>query len=256
MGGSTKFYLTALLLVLLLLPGCRPKVDPTKEISVAAASNLTDAFTEVAKQFETKTGIHVVLNYGATGDLSKQVENGAPFDVFAAADREHVESLQKLNLVEPDTFNVYARGMLVLWAPPGSKVQLKTLDQVGTPEIERIAVAKPDLAPYGRATVETLKALNFWERVEPKVIYGENVSQVKQYAKTGNVDLAFLPLALVRPGEGQSVLVPTELHQPIEQAICVPRDSPRKEAGRKFVQFVMSTEGQEILKRFGYQPPR
>lgn len=256
MEGSTKLYLTALLLVLLLVPGCKPKDGPTEELNVAAASNLTDAITEIAKQFETKTGIHVVLNYGATGELSKQVENGAPFDVFAAADREHVESLQKLNLVEPDTVNVYARGVLVLWAPPGSKVQLKTLGQVGSPEVERIAVAKPDLAPYGRATVETLKALDLWGRVEPKIIYGENVSQVKQYAKTGNVDLAFLPLALVRPGEGQTVLVPAELHQPIEQAICVPRDSTRKEAARKFVQFVMSVEGQEILKKFGYQSPK
>ena len=259
MRAAVTCRLVSFLLLLVFLAGCKPAVKPgapTKEITVAAAANLSDAFAEVAKQFESKTGTHVVLSFGATGDLSKQIENGAPFDVFASADREHVESLQKKNLLEPDTIAVYARGVLVLWAPPGSKLGLKLLDQTTSPEVTRIAVAKPDIAPYGRATVETLKSLHLWEKVEPKVVYGENVSQVKQYTATGNVDLAFIPLALVRPGEGQFVRVPAELHQPIEQAICVPRDAEHKEAARKFVQFVMSTEGQEILKRFGYEPPK
>jgi molybdate transport system substrate-binding protein len=251
--------LVSFFLLLVVLAGCKPPGTPgapAKEITVAAAANLSDAFAEVAKQFESKTGTHVVLSFGATGDLAKQIENGAPFDVFAAADREHVETLQKKDLLEPDTIGVYARGVLVLWAPPGSKIGLKMLDQTASPEVTRVAVAKPDLAPYGRATVETLKSLHLWEQVEPKVVYGENVSQVKQYAATGNVDLAFIPLALVRPSEGQFVRVLPELHQPIEQAICVPRDSEHKEAARKFVHFVMSPEGQAILKRFGYEPPK
>lgn len=247
------------LVLLLPIGGCKPSAKPgapVKEITVAAAANLSDAFAEVAQQFENKTGIHVVLSFGATGDLSKQIENGAPFDVFASADREHVERLGKKNLVEPDSVAVYARGILVLWAPPGSKVTLKTLDQIANPDVTRIAVAKPELAPYGRATVESLKSLHLWEKAEPKVIYGENVSQVKQYAATGNVDLAFLPLALVRTGEGEYLMVPGETHQPIEQGICVPRDSERKEAARAFANFVLSPEGQAILKRFGYEPPK
>jgi molybdate transport system substrate-binding protein len=244
----------------LFLSGCRSGSKPAQahdppEITVAAAANLSEAFAEVAKQFTPKTGIKVLLSFGATGDLTKQVENSAPFDVIAAADREHIDTLKQKNLLEPDTVANYARGVLVLWTPPGAKFRPQKLEDITSGSIQRIAVAKPDLAPYGRATVESLTALGIWQRVEPKVIYGESVSQVRQYAATGNVDVAFMPLALVRPGDGESITVPGNLHQPIDQAFGVLREAQNKDGARKFVQFVLSEEGQTILRKFGYEPP-
>lgn len=243
--------------------GCRrsgPPATPVQlqdqsEITIAAASNLSDAMAEVVRQFTAKTGIRVVLSFGATGDLSKQIEHGAPFDAFAAADREHIDTLNQKGLLLPESVANYARGVLVLWSPPGAKFKARKLEDVTAREVGRIAVAKPDLAPYGRATVESLRALGIWDQVQSKVVYGENVSQVKQYAATGNVDLAFMPLSLVRPGEGEYVLVPPALHQPIDQSTGVMRESKKQDAARKFVQFILSPEGQAILKKFGYESP-
>jgi molybdate transport system substrate-binding protein len=224
-----------------------------EEITVAAAANLTDAFAELGKEFTARTGVRVTFSFGATADLARQIENGAPFDVFASADVEHVERLNSLGLVTPGTNKVYARGRLVLWIPPGSKLAVNRLEDLTRPEVERVAVAKPDVAPYGRAAVETLRALNLWPQVEPKVIYGQNVSQAKQYAATGNAEVAFIPRALVKPDEGRSLEVDERLHQPIDQAIAVVKDSRHHDAAQAFVSYVLGPEGQALLERYGYK---
>jgi molybdate transport system substrate-binding protein len=230
--------------------------DNSAEINVAAAANLTDAFTELGKQFTAQTGVRVVYSFGATTELAKQIENGAPFDLFASADVERVENLNRQGLLEPGTQALFARGRLVLWIPPGSTVKLERLDQIASSkEIERIAIAKPDVAPYGRAAVEALRAMNLWATVEPKVIYGQSVAQVRQYAATGNADVAFIPLSLVRSGEGQVIEVDERWHAPIDQAMAILKDSGKKEAARRFEAFVLSAEGQALLERYGYRKP-
>lgn len=224
-----------------------------QEITVAAAANLTDAFAELGKEFTARTGIRVTFSFGATADLARQIENGAPFDLFASADVEHVERLNSLGLVLPGTNRVYARGRLVLWIPPESKLTLGRLEELTRPEVERVAIAKPDVAPYGRAAVEALRALDLWTQVEPKVIYGQNVSQTRQYAATGNAEVAFLPRALVKPDEGRFLEVDERLHQPIDQVIAVLKDSPHHDAARRFVSYLLGPEGQTLLERYGYK---
>ncbi|HJU53184.1 MAG TPA: molybdate ABC transporter substrate-binding protein [Pyrinomonadaceae bacterium] len=227
--------------------GARP------EITVAAAANLTDAFAELGKEFTARTGIRVTFSFGATADLARQIENGAPFDVFASADVEHVERLNGLGLITPGTNKVYARGRLVLWIPPGSTLAVGSLEDLARPEVERVAVAKPDVAPYGRAAVEAMRALNLWTQIEPKVIYGQNVSQARQYAATGNAEAAFIPRALVKPNEGRIIEVDERLHHPIDQAIAVVKDSHQHDAAQSFVSYVLGPEGQALLERFGYK---
>lgn len=254
---------TALLLLLisvcaLLFTSCsrsasQNSASKSEEITVAAAANLTDAFGEISREFTARTGVRVVYSFGATADLEKQIENGAPFDLFASADEEHVEALGRLNMLTPNTRKVFARGRLVLWIPPGSNVRLNRLEDLGQVDVERIAVAKPDVAPYGRATVEALSALNLWMKIEPRVIYAQNVNQARQYAATGNADIAFLPLSLVRQGEGRTIEVSDQLHKPINQAIAVIKSSTKQEAAQKFLSFITSAEGQAILERYGYE---
>jgi molybdate transport system substrate-binding protein len=229
------------------------KQAASPEITVAAAANLTDAFTEMGTLFTAQTGVRVRFSFGATADLAKQIENGAPFDVFASADVEHVEKLNAKGLLVPGTNKLFARGRLVLWIPPGSNLTLNRIEDITRPEVERIVIAKPDLAPYGRATVEALRQLNLWTQIEPKVIYGQNVSQAKQYAATGNAEVAFIPLALVKANEGRIIEIDERLHQPIDQAIAVIKDSPQQEAAGRFVTFVLSPEGQALLERYGYK---
>jgi molybdate transport system substrate-binding protein len=225
------------------------------EITVAAAANLTDAFGEIGKQFTARTGVKVTNSFGATADLAKQIENGAPFDVFASADVEHVEGLAGKGLLADAPRGVYARGRLVLWTPPDGKARVARVEDLAGESVSKIAIAKPDVAPYGRAAVESLNALGLWAKVEPKVVYSQTVAQAKQFAASGNADAAFVPRSLVREGEGAAVEVDARLHAPIEQAVGVVRASKRQEAARRFVEFLMSEEGQSVLKTFGYDPP-
>ena len=227
----------------------------TQEITVAAAANLTDAFAEVAKQFTAKTGIRVVYSFGSTAELTKQIENGGPFDVFASADVEHIDELAGKALISPDSRAIYARGRLVLWLPAEGRVAISRVEDVTSPDVKTIAIAKPDLAPYGRATVEALKALNLWSHIEQKVVYGSNVSATKQYAVTGNANVAFIPLALVKEGEGKYIEVDSRLHQPINQAIAVVKASDKQDSARQFVGYVLGDDGRAILRRYGYSEP-
>jgi molybdate transport system substrate-binding protein len=250
----------ALLMATVIANGCKSRTKPggqteSQSLTVAAASNLTEAFAEIGPRFTSKTGIRVVFSFGATADLAKQIENGAPFDVFAAADTEHVEQLERKDLLTPGTRALYARGRLVMWLPPGSSLKVARIQDITAKEFERIAIAKPDVAPYGRAAVESLQALEIWNQIEARVIYGQNVSQTKQYAATGNAEVAFIPLALVKPGEGSYLEVSEESHRPIDQALGIIRDSAKQAAARQFVDFLLSAEGQEILVKKGYNKP-
>ncbi|MGA9996095.1 MAG: molybdate ABC transporter substrate-binding protein [Pyrinomonadaceae bacterium] len=253
-------FIISLLFASILLFSCssHTKTEEQKsaqELTVAAAANLTDAFGELGKQFTEQTGIRVVYSFGATADLEKQIENGAPFDVFASADVEHVDALRSAGLLTEDTQAIFARGRLVLWTPQGSRVSLDKIEDITRADVERIAIAKPDVAPYGRATVEALRALKLWQGVEPKVVYAQNVSQAKQYAATGNADVAFIPLSLVHAGEGRAIEVDEHLHQPINQSIAVIKASGKQDGARRFVAFVLSTEGQALFERYGYRKP-
>jgi molybdate transport system substrate-binding protein len=252
--------LLILIALLLISAGCQSQTTDNKktdstELVVAAAANLTEAFAEIGQQFTRQTGIRVVFSFGSTADLAKQIENGAPFDVFASADTAHVEQLEGKGLLTPGTRAIYARGRLVMWLPPGSGLKAERIGYITAKVFERIAVAKPDVAPYGQATVESLRALGIWNQVEAKVVYAQNVSQAKQYAATGNAEVAFIPLALVKPGEGTYIEVDEKLHQPIDQAVGIIKDSPRQAAARQFVNFLLSTEGQDLLSKSGYGKP-
>ncbi len=254
--------LQALLLAILLLPiaSCQrhytsesSREPKPPEILIAAAANLTEAAGEIGQRFTEKTGIRVVFTFGATTDLAKQIENGAPFDVYVAADVTNVDRLQKLGLLIPGTRAIYAQGRLVLWIPPKSNLRVQRVEDITAKEFERIAIAKPDIAPYGQATVESLHALGVWEQIEPKVVYAQNVAQAKQFAATGNVEAAFIPLALVKPGEGAYLEVDRNLHRPIDQALGIVKETPNPHPARQFVDFILSEEGQQILEARGYR---
>jgi molybdate transport system substrate-binding protein len=258
---ATSFVRTSIifttLTVLLLFGACAKNDSKTtqneaQQITVAAAANLTEAFEEIGKQFTASTGIQVIYSYGSTADLTKQIENGAPFDAFAAADVEHIDELGSKGLIIPDTRALYARGRLVLWIPSSGKVIINKIEDVAKPEVKTISIAKPELAPYGRASVEALQALDIWSQVEPKVVYGSNVAQAKQFASSGNADVAFIPLSLVKANEGRYIEIEKKLHQPINQALAVIKSTARQDAARRFTEYVLSQQGQELLAKFGY----
>jgi molybdate transport system substrate-binding protein len=227
-----------------------------RTLTVAAAANLTDVFAEVATKFQAETGIGIVYSFGATANLTMQAEHGAPFDVFAAADVVHIDQLDKEGLLAPGSKAIYARGRLVLWVPPGSQAHVTRVEDLKNADVRIVAVANPKLAPYGLATVETLQKAGLWSVIEPKVVYAENIIAAKQFAATGNADVAFTAGSLVLWSGGTTIPIPGNLHAPIDQAVGILRSSGEQAEALQFVQFLLGPEGREILSRYGYEFPR
>jgi molybdate transport system substrate-binding protein len=222
-----------------------------REIHVAAAANLQTALAAVARDFASKTAIHVVPTIGATAQLTQQIDNGAPVDVFLAADTEHVDQLVAEGVADPGSRAIYARGRLVLWAP--QRPDIKSLADLASPQVNQIGCARPELAPYGAAAIQALKKAGLWTAVEPKLVYGQSISAAKQYADSGNVAASFTALSLVY--DQHYILIDERLYNPIEQALCIVKQSTQAESARRFCAFLLGEEGQAILAKYGYAKP-
>jgi molybdate transport system substrate-binding protein len=231
----------------------RPTTPPT--LTVSAAADLVYAFTELGQAFEQETGTRVVFNFGSTGQLAQQIEQGAPVDLFAAANVSYVDELARQGLVLPDTVQLYARGRITLWTRADSPLSIDDIEDLAGPEVRRIAIANPDHAPYGVAAREALQSAGLWDALQPKLILGENVRQTLQYAQTGNVDVAIVALSLSLEEEGQWLLVPQHLHAPIDQALAVVKNTRNENTARAFAQFVNSPDGRAIMRRYGFVLP-
>lgn len=241
---------------LALLAGCRSEQHPSKpELTVAAAANLTDVFGRIGKRFEADTGIHPVFSFASTAQLTQQIENSAPFDVFCAADSEHIAGLDQKGLLAPGSRAVFGRGTLALWIPESSKAALQRIDDLTLPTVRVIAIAKPELAPYGQASLDALQKLNIWEKVKSRVVYAENISMAKQYGKSKNADAVFTAYSLVLHESGKVILVDEALHKPIDQELGIVAKSNRQADAKKFVRFLLSGAGKVILQGYGYQSP-
>lgn len=238
------------------LAGCSsPSAPDAGPLLIAAAANLTSVFEEIAKAYTAKTGEPVRFNFGATAQLAEQIRNGAPFDVFAAADVEHVDQLVSAGALVPGSRAIYARGQLALWIPQTPPGGFHGLAGLGAPAFRYIAIAQPKSAPYGQAAVEALEKSGLWSKLQPKVVYATNISTAKQFAQSGNADAAFTAYSLVLQEKGTVYVVPADLHRSIDQALGVLTSSKRTAGARRFASFVCGAEGQSILQRFGYLHP-
>ncbi len=222
-------------------------------LTIAAASNLTGVFQTIGPQFEQATGIHPVFSFGSTAALAQQIQNGAPFDVFAAADTEHVDQLQQKGLLVPNSRAVYATGILALWIPPQSPAGIERIEDLVKANVKTIAVAKPELAPYGAATVETLKNAGLWPQVQNKIVYGDNISMARQYGTSGNADAVFTAYSLVMKDGGKVIQIPEKSHQPIAQALGIVTASKHQAEARKFTDFLLKGKGRDTLAASGYR---
>ena len=222
-------------------------------LTVAAAANLTDVFGRIGEVFTRQTGMHVVFIYGSTSQLAQQIENGAPFDVFAAADTSHIDALVQAGKILPDSRAIYARGRLALWIPPNSKAPIARPEDLAANAIRFVAIAKPEAAPYGAAAVEALRGLGIWEKVESKIVYASNINMSKQFAATGNADAAFTAYSLVAGQPGRAILIDPKLHRPIDQALGILSASSRQAGARQFAAFLAGDKSRSILSQFGYE---
>ena len=230
------------------------KGDPLR---VAAAADLALAFKDVGDAFEKKTGKHVDFSFGSTGLLAKQILEGAPFDVFAAANVSFVDDVVKGGLCLGETRGLYAKGRIVLWAKDPWALP-KDLTELKAPRYAKIALAHPEHAPYGRAAREALTHAGVWGSVQPRVVYGENVQQTLMFARSGNADIAVVALSLAITSPGNYVPIDPNLHEPLDQALVACKGGSRgakTNEARAFIEFVASDEGRAIMRNFGFLLP-
>lgn len=237
-------------------PLTAPATAPTI-ITVAAASDLRGAFNEIAETFKTQTGYQVRLLFGSSGQIAQQIENGAPYDVFASANTAFVERLAQQAFVDPASVSQYARGRIVLAVNKGSGVAVPELAALADPAIQRVSIANPAHAPYGLAAQEALIKTGIWETVRPRLVLAESVLQAAQYVQTGDapVGIIALSIAIQMTDEVEYTLIDESMHTPLRQSMGVVSRSPNKEAAQQFVQLVTSEAGQAVLRRYGFEPP-
>jgi molybdate transport system substrate-binding protein len=242
----------AMLMLLVTASAAQPKDPPT--LTVYAASDLAFALKEIAALFEMATGSTVTLVFGSTGNLAKQIEHGAPADVFFSANEGFVDGLVARGAVIRETRAMYAQGRIVLAVPKG-RGALRDLRALLDPKVRRIAIANPAHAPYGKAAEEALRAAGMWDAARPKLVYGENIRHALQFLQTGAVDAGIVALSVAAVPEIEWVLLEASLHAPLNQAAAVVRRSPRPELALGFIQFVNGVQGRPIMKRYGFLLP-
>ena len=218
---------------------------PAADLIVAAASDLAPLTEPLAKAF---TQARIRFSLASSGSLARQIENGAPFDVYLSANDQYVKELASKGDVDPSSVIVYATGRLALWSRDGS---VKSLEDLTNPRVLHIAIANPEHAPYGVAARQALENRGLWKRIEPKIVYGENVREALQFAESGNAEAVITSWTLLK---GRGTLLPDSWHAPIRQAGAVVKSSSQPAAARDFLKFLIGPEGRKILESGGLFP--
>jgi molybdate transport system substrate-binding protein len=225
------------------------------KVRVAAAADLARAFTELGNEFKARTGHVVEMELGSSGLLAKQIEQGAPYALFAAANRTYVDQVVKAGRCDGATAHPYARGRIVVWTPDGVAGP-RTLEELADPRFHKIAIANPEHAPYGRAAQQALDKVGVWPRIADRIVLGENAQVTMLYARNHNADVAIVALSLAVVTDGGSFLpIDPALHAPLDQAMVVCGGGEDAQIARQFSEFVASPDGREVMTRFGFLLP-
>lgn len=229
-------------------------------LNAAVAANFTKTIEEIGLGFKAKTGHEVKFAFGPTGKLYAQIKNGAPFDLFFAADTAKPEALLKEDLVKKDSYFVYARGVLALYSPtlPVKSDYKAVLEKA---EFNHLSIANPKTAPYGQAAEAVMSKLGVYDTVKPKIVNGESIAHAFQYVQTGNAELGFVALSqLVDPQspayhKGQYWLPAQDMYAPIDQAAVILKKAENNPVAQQFMDYLRSDEGRKVIERYGYSIP-
>jgi molybdate transport system substrate-binding protein len=229
-----------------------------QDITVAAAADLNSVLTELSAKYKSHSGKEVRLSFGASGILTQQITNGAPFDLFFSADEEYPRQLIAEGFAERDSLYRYAIGRLVLWVPANSTLDLsgKGINVLLEPAVKEIAIANPLHAPYGRAAAAALRHFGMYEKVSDRLVLGENVSQASQFVESGNAQVGLIALShALAPGmkdKGKYWQVPTDAYPELDQAVVILSGSRQKNQAAAFLEYVKGNEARAIFQRYGF----
>jgi molybdate transport system substrate-binding protein len=243
-------------------PGTLPEAEAARVLTVGAAADLRYVFDELRPEFaRLHPEVELRVTFGSSGQLATQIERGAPFDLFLSADEALPTRLVKAGIAEPADAFPYARGYIVAWFPRSSKLQPRRygLELLTDPRVAKLAIANPRHAPYGQAARAALKSLGFWERVEPKLVLGENISQTAQFVDTAAADAGIIAKSLaVAPNlreRGVMIEIPPDSYPPLIQTGLILRRAEHRAAAESLRTLLTGERGRAILSRFGFGSP-
>ncbi len=263
LGQISAVIVTLALAICLFAPVLASAQQPSnsKELTIAAAADLSSVLQEVGDRYQKQTGIVVKLSFGASGALTQQIENGAPFDLFLSADMDYPRRLVAAGDADAGSLYEYAIGRLVLWVPANSPLDLdqKGMNVLLDPSVKKIAIANPEHAPYGRAAVAALKHRGLYDRVSDRLVLGENISQAAQFVESGNAQVGFVALAhAVAPsmqGKGKYWIVLAEDYPPLAQGVVIVSHSQHKKEAAEFLAYIKTKQTAELLRKYGFEVP-
>lgn len=260
-----KWHLVLLLLVLsIFLVSCNDdestNSDNTEqdeepiELFVSAAASLTDVMDELKEVYEADNNVKLTFNFAGSGKLAQQVQQGAPVDVFISANENWMDTLMKEELIMEDTKVEVTGNKLVLIVDEDSDIEYTSFDQIDSEQLANIAVGNPESVPAGEYTEAVLKSLDKWEDIQTKIVYAKDVRQVLTYVETGNADIGFVYESDALSSDQVNVLAEadTSLHEEIIYPGAVTTDSEQIEEGKKFLEFMLSDQTEEILSSYGF----
>ncbi len=244
-----------LLLLSSMIAGCRGAHRPDDQILVSAAISLKNAFEEIGRIYQARTGVAPGFNFGASGILQKQIEAGAPVDVFASAGAKEMDELQAKGLILKETRRDFAGNTLELIVPAGQKPLVASFSDLSNPKLHRLAIGNPKTVPAGHYAEQTLRHLKIWDALQSRLILAEDVRQVLDYVMRGEVDAGIAYTTDVPISKGKVTVIaraPGSAHDPILYPITLIRDTRHRAAADRFIDVVFSTEAQRVLAKYGF----
>jgi len=243
---------------LLVIIGLSASFAHAEKLTIAAAADLKFAMDEIVTGFnKTHSGDEVQVVYGSSGKFHTQIQQGAPYELFFSADINFPRELAKKGFASSEV-NPYAVGRIVLWSAEMDASKM-TLASLVDPKITKIAIANPKHAPYGKRAEEALRAAGLWDKVQAKLVFGENISQTAQYVQSGSANVGIIALSLVISSElarkGGYYLIPDSLHDPLEQGFIITRLGANKPLAKQFADYMGSKPVRSIMTKYGFVLP-
>lgn len=247
-----RFFLAALLVV-----GLAPAAA-AQELTLSVAISMREVIQELGRTFKAaRPGVVLHYNFGASGDLQKQIEAGAPVDLFVSAAQRQMDELESQGLIVASSRRAFARNVLTVIKPADSRVDISKAMDLAEPRVGRIVIGNPRTVPVGQYAEESLRAQGLWERVRPKLVFAENVRQALEYVARGEVEAGFVyttDAATQKSAVKEAFRPPEDTYRPVTYPAAVVAASKQAALARAFLELLTSQEGQAVLARLGFQP--
>ncbi len=236
-----------------------PALARAQEMTFSVAISMKEAVETLGRQFvQSRPGVTLRYNFGSSGELSKQIEAGAPVDLFISAAQRQMDELQQKGLIDAATRRVFARNVLVVIKPAGSALDISKATDLAGARVQRIAIGNPKTVPVGQYAEESLKSVGLWDRLQPKLVLAENVRQALDYVARGEVEAGFVYTtdAAARSSQVVEAFRPAEdTYRPVTYPVAVVKASRQPALAQAFIDLLVSPDGQAALTRLGFQPP-